>query len=395
MVHGQLFGSIQTPADQGRRVVVTGQVGIDKQPFLQQVVDLGKENGIDLKLCNVGDMMYREAPDVARGRILDLPISRLDALRRAVFRDILNTADEHENVIVNTHATFRWRHGLFPAFDHDLILKLQPNLFITIVDNVDAVHLRLIRDHDIDHSLKDLLVWREEEILATEVMATVTRGHGCFYVVARGQSRRNVEAVYRLILSQGGKGHEGDKRDKGYKKVYASFPMTHVLNLPDIADEIDRFRSVLAEHFICFDPSDLEEKRLHNLAVKAAEENHKFIEVDVLGKPIQFDVAEVLSVAGDIHGQIYARDFKFIEQSDMIISYIPADPHGKPLISSGVERELQHAHECAKEVYVIWPSNLPPSPFITETANKVFASLNETMEHLQAKGHIKSYQRQF
>jgi len=383
MTNAPLFEPEKLESKPGRRVVVTGQVGIDKKPFLEQVADLARSNGIDVRLCNVGDMMYQEAPDVASGRILDLPISRLNALRRAVFRDILATAEDHENIIVNTHATFRWRHGLFPAFDHDLMQKLRPNLFITVVDNADAIHLRLLQDHHIDHSLKDLLVWREEEILATEVLATVTRGYGCFYVVARGTTTRNVETLNRLIF------HDD------YKKVYASFPMTHVDELTGARSQIDKLRSVLAEHFICFDPGDLEEKRLHNLAVKAAEENRKLIEVEVLGQNVQFDVGEILAVVGDIHGQIYARDFKFIEQSDMIVSFIPADSDGKPLISSGVERELQHAHECAKEVYVIWAPQAQPSPFITETATKLFKSLDEAMEHFQAEGHIKSYQRRF
>jgi adenylate kinase len=202
---GQLFGQTSFIPRDGLRVVVTGQVGIDKQPFLEQVIQLAGENGIEAKLFNVGEMMYKESPDVAAGRILDLPISRLNAIRRAVFRDILTEADRTDNIIVNTHATFRWRHGLFPAFDHDLILRFAPNMFITLVDNVDSVHLRLIRDHNSDHSLKDLLVWREEEILATEVLATVTRGFGCFYMAARGQTFRNVESFSDLFLRRSSK----------------------------------------------------------------------------------------------------------------------------------------------------------------------------------------------
>ncbi len=365
-----------------QRVVVTGQVGIDKKPFLEGVIDLAKEKGTEAVLCNVGEMMYVEAPDIVPGRILDLPISRLDALRRAVFRDILALAEKSKNIIVNTHATFRWRHGLFPAFDHDLIKKLQPNLFITLVDNVDAVHLRLIKDHEINHSLKDLLVWREEEILATEVLATVTRGPGCFYVLARGNSQRNIETMYRLIFEQ------------RYKKVYASFPMSHIADEPELQDEIDLFRRTLHEHFICFDPGDLDEKRLHDLAIKSAEENQRYVKVKVCGEEIQLEVAQILSAAGDIHGQIYARDFKFIEQSDMIISYIPADSSGRPLLSSGVERELQHAYESTKEAYVIWRSKKEPSPFITETATRVFADLDEAMEYFKSKSYITVYQRQ-
>jgi len=366
----------------GMRVVVTGQVGLEKKPFLEQVVDLAARNGTEATLCHIGDMMYREAPDVAPGRILDLPISRLNALRRAVFRDVLTAAERSDNIIVNTHATFRWRHGLFPAFDHDLILKLQPNMFITLVDNVDSVHLRLIRDHNTDHSLKDLLVWREEEILATEVLATVTRGFGCFYMAARGQAYRNVEAFYRLIF------------EPKFKKVYASFPMSHVRGQSKIREEIERFRRTMADHFTCFDPGDLEEKELQDAAVKAAEENRRYVTIPVLGEPVQFEVAQILEAAGDINGQIYARDFKFIEQADMIISYIPADEAGKPLISSGVERELQHAHESAKEAFVIWRSKTEPSPFVTETATQVFSNLDDLMNHLHTRGYIKTYQRQ-
>jgi len=298
-----------------------------------------------------------------------------------VFRDILSAAEATQNVIVNTHATFRWRHGLFPAFDHDQMLRFMPDLFITLVDNVDTVHARLIRDHELDHGLKDLLVWREEEILATEVLATVTRGYGHFYVASRGEETRNVEAVYRLIFQP------------RYRKVYASYPMTHVADMPEVADELRRFRAAVAEHFVCFDPGDLEEKELHNLAVQAAESGQKSLDINRLGQNVRFDVAEILSLAGDIHGQIYARDFKFIEQADMIVSYVPEGPGGKPILSSGVERELQHAYESAKEVYVIWRPRPKPSPFITEMATALFPSLDEAMGHFQKRKYIKSYQR--
>ena len=66
-------------------------------------------------------------------------------------------------MLVNTHATFRWRHGLFAAFDFDQIKAFNADLYITLLDNVESVHQRLMRDHDIDHTLKDIMVWREEE----------------------------------------------------------------------------------------------------------------------------------------------------------------------------------------------------------------------------------------
>ena len=142
------------------------------------------------------------------------------------------------------------------------------------------------------------------------------------------------------------------------------------------------------EHFIIFDPSDLEEYQLYQQALAASQRAQKVMEIEVLGQKMGFDVAEVLLVAGDIHSQIYARDFMLIDQSDMIISYISELPGGRPALSSGVERELQHAHEVTREVYVIWRPRVTPSPFITETATKVFADTDEALEYFQQKGYI-------
>ena len=85
------------------RVIVTGQVGVDKGPYLEEVKRIASKNGHDVVVCHVGKMMYQEAPDVPAGRILNLPISRLNTLRRAVFKEILRAADQHEHVLVNTH----------------------------------------------------------------------------------------------------------------------------------------------------------------------------------------------------------------------------------------------------------------------------------------------------
>jgi hypothetical protein len=110
------------------RAIVTGQVGVDKGPYLEAVKAEALKRGHDLEVCHVGKMMYQEAPDVPPGRILNLPITRLNTLRRAVFKEILRAADKHEHVLVNTHATFRWRHGLFAAFDFDQIKAFNADL---------------------------------------------------------------------------------------------------------------------------------------------------------------------------------------------------------------------------------------------------------------------------
>ena len=377
-----LFGSRGPSRYPGVRAVMTGQVGVEKKPFVERVAEIARGHGHEVVVCHVGDMMYQEAPDVVPGRILDLPRSRLDGLRRSVFKDILRLAEKAPNLLVNTHATFRWRHGLFPAFDHDQMLELDASLYFTLVDNVDAVHERLSREHELAHTLKDILVWREEEILATEVMARIIRGHGHYYVIARGIERDTAESVYRLLF-------ESHRR-----KVYPSFPMTHVMDMPAILAEIDAFRETMAEHFITFDPADVDEKRLLVEAGEATKRGEKSFKLNVHGRELEFPVTEVTTVAGDIDGQIYARDFKLIDQADMIVSYIPELSDGKPGLSSGVERELQHAYETTKEVYVIWKPKVEPSPFVTRTANELFSSVEEALNHFQKKGYLQDYQGQ-
>ena len=169
--------------------------------------------------------------------------------------------------------------------------------------------------------------------------------------------------------------------------------MTHVMDLPDTLAEIDAFRTAIAEHFITFDPGDLDEKRLLFEAGAATQRGESTFTLRVHDREIELDVAEVTSVARDIDAQIYARDFKLIDQSDMIISFIPELPSGKPGLSSGVERELQHAWETTKEVYVVWQPKAEPSPFITETATKVFATYGRGPSALPGKGLSHEFSR--
>ena len=365
------------------RAIVTGQVGVEKKAYLQRVVGLGQDQGDEVALYNVGDLMYAEARDVAPGRILDLPLSRLTALRRAVFKDIIADSAGQRHILVNTHATFRWRHGLFSAFDFDQLEMLRPDMLICLVDNVEVVHHRLHRDHIVDATLKDLMVWREEEIMATELAAQALGCANRCYILSRGRNEETVRSCLRLVCNP------------RMRKVYPSFPMSHVANLPETLAEINAFRDRLGEHFVAFDPGDVDEKALLEAALAASEAGQDFVSTDVVGvdgvrESIRVSVKQVTDITGDVDGQIYARDFKLIDQSDMIVSLVPELAGGQPGLSSGVERELQHAFEHGKDVYVVWKPQKPPSPFITETATEVFRSVQETLAYFEDRGMFVS-----
>ena len=356
-------------------VVVTGMVGIDKKSYLQKVCDYAASRGKDMLLCNVGDMMYAEAPDIRPGKILDIPMKRLNSLRRSAFKDIIAKAENASNLIVNTHATFRWRHGLFPAVDFDQMRQLDADMYINLIDGVTSLHHRIERDHEIQHTLKDLIVWREEEIIGTEMLCRGVGDNIPFFCVARGADVETTQTFYQIMF------------EPQRKKAYLSFPMTHVVEMSNIKQSIDSFRSAMKPCFTCFDPADLEEAYLPTRAQKAKKDGLDYVEVDLSGKVYRLDLQQVLQIERDINSQIYARDFLLIDQSDMIISFIPALPDGRAAVSSGVERELQHAHEAAKEVYVIWNSRQSPSVFVTQTATKVFADINQAMAFFKSKGY--------
>ena len=351
-------------------VVVTGMVGLDKKRYLEAVCQFAGRHGREVDLRSVGDLMYAEAPDVRPGKILDVPLKRLASLRRSVFKDIIIRAGQVPHLIVNTHATFRWRHGLFPAVDFDQMRQLNADLYVCLIDGVVAMHRRLLEQHALEHTLKDLIVWREEEIISTEMLCKGINDQVPFYCLARGSHQPTVDTFYRLVF----------QRD--VTKVYLSFPMTAVGRLPSVMEEIGAFRARMKESFICFDPGDLEEAHLPTLARQAREQGLRQVEVTAGDERAVLDVEEVVQIERDINNQIYARDFLLIDQADMIVSFVPALPDGRAAISSGVERELQHAHEAAKEVYVIWTAQQSPSIFVTQTANKVFSSVAEAVEFL-------------
>ncbi len=221
-------------------IVVTGMVGVDKKSYLQQVCRFASDKGKKVLLCNVGEMMYAEATDIPKGKILDIPMKRLSSLRRSVFKDIIAKAQKAPNLIVNTHATFRWRHGLFPAVDFDQMRQLGADMYICLIDGVVALHTRLTGEHSVEHSLKDLIVWREEEIIGTEMLCKGVDESVPFYCLARGAEEETTETFYKLAF------------ESRHKKAYLSFPMTHVVDMKNVRDEINQFRQTDEKKFYLF-----------------------------------------------------------------------------------------------------------------------------------------------
>jgi len=154
-------------------------------------------------------------------------------------------------------------------------------MYICMIDGVVALHWRLTDEHAVEHSLKDLIVWREEEIIGTEMLWKGINETVPFYCLARGARELTAETFYGLVFEQ------------QLKKAYLSFPMTAVVDMEDVQRDIGEFRRLMKQSFICFDPADLEEAYLPDKARRAGEKGLDHVEATAMGRKVRLDLNEV------------------------------------------------------------------------------------------------------
>ncbi len=340
------------------RVVCTGSSGSDRMGYLEGVQELARQAAIPLEVCNVGDMMLQKAEDigspVSREKILDLPSSSLEWLRGTVFEEIVRKAASHENAIVATHTCFRWKKFLSPAFDTYYLSRLDPDFYVTIIDDYDAIQRRLEQTKQWRGRLQlwEILIWRDEEALITKILAQNFRKP--HYVIAREEPP---EILFDLMF----------KPDR--KKAYLSHPITAIeKEQPEQLRKAQDFLIELRKYLTVFNP----------LAMTELERARRLREKD--DKEITGEIMRILE------DQTVARDYQFIDQSDLVIVYYPVK---EP--SPGVLSELIHGFSHDKEVYMVFPYEI--SPFLQFYCTEIFPTGEELIKYLQKGGIIRSEQK--
>ena len=367
------------------RVLVTGQTGIDKKIQLQALSEHCAQRGRAIHaVFNIGDMMYAESRRsglrLAEGKILDLPLAQLGALRRSAFNLVRNEVGEQQNVLVNSHAVFRWNNRLFRAFELPEVRDLRPDVIVTLIDDVENVKLRLDQfkesgelPPDTRYSLKDLLVWREEEMLASEILASVLEiPHYVLGVSLEEEvSTMPLDVMYSLMF------------EPWRNTSYVSFPISGARSRPDVWEKVVEFRRMVRKYLTAFDPLMIDEKRLVDLAQRTDGGSDE-VECTALGQSVKLSRREIEDVAYDIDGQIVARDYKLIDQSEMIVAYFPTDASGEPLIAGGVQSEIEYAAASTKKVVILWEASRDPTPFIGQRGDVLVRSLEALEDHLRS-----------
>ncbi len=248
-------------------------------------------------------------------------------------------------------------------------------MYVTIIDDVPDVKQRLMEEFpEKRYTYKDVMVWREEEILTTSIFAALTnKPH---FVFAR---KHPVETLYKLLF------------EPDTARLYVSFPISAIIDKPEILAEIKGFKDELVKHFTVFDPYTISEKRLDYRVKTALKAGLKEVEYQIGGEKVKISVDNLIPILPDIDDQIIARDLTLVEQSQIVVAFYPCFEDGTPIHSAGREREVQHARDTGRPVYLIWPSTKQePGPFEHDAATQIFRSVAEARDSL-----LRTYARPY
>jgi adenylate kinase len=335
------------------RVVCSGSSGSDRTGYLEGVQQMARDAGIQLEVCNVGDMMLQKATDigspVSREKILDLPSSSLEWLRGSVFEELVREVATQENTVIATHTCFRWKKFLSPAFDTYYLRQLDPDFYVTIIDDYDNIRRRLEETQQWRGRLElwEILVWRDEEALITKILAQNFRKP--HFLIARQEPP---DILFDLMFRP------------ERKRAYLSYPITAIeKEQPEQLDRVRDFLGELREYLTVFNP----------LAMTELERARGLIH----GKNEKM-TPELLRMLED---QTVSRDYQFIDQSDFVVVYYPVK---EP--SPGVLSELIYGFSHDKEVYMVFPYDI--SPFLQFYCTKIFKTGAELIDHLKETGII-------
>ncbi|MEM1508582.1 MAG: hypothetical protein QXY49_05850 [Thermofilaceae archaeon] len=355
--------------------------GISGSGRLDLIEEAAKGSEGKLQVIDVGARMFRKSAElgirIPQGKILDLDPFALDYLRAVTFEELLTEVEKFrglsdKDLIISTHVCFRWKKHLSTAFNLYYLNKINPDMYVTIVDNAHSVKARLETTQWKGRlDLKDILVWRDEEAFVTEILAEYQQKP--FYIVAR---REPVNLLLDLI-------YKVEKEKLANRtpalKAYLSYPITHVAGDQAFFTKKDEIKEALRKTgIVVFDPITIDEAVLIGLAEEAWKRGSEHVELNVDESKLQLSVDEISKARDDIIDQIVARDYKLIDQSDIIVVFYPTTQ-----VSPGVLNEIHYGYTHNKDVFAIFPYQLK-SPFFEYYTTNIFRNYEELIDYLKS-----------
>lgn len=232
------------------------------------------------------------------------------------------------------------------------IQRIRPNICITLLDDIYACHARLTKD-GYPYRYHQLLTWRIVECGIADNLAEVQGIENIYFA-----AKHPAITTYRLIF------------DLSCPRVYSASQITAVRDSPRLRAEIETHRRELHRQYAVFDPLTIDDRVLIN-AIPRCSRNKRFsiakqsrwpsdlsdmgsqyrslVPEDANLFPITVELKEAIELDTPLHrrsfqnvidAQIRRRDFRYIDQADVMAAYRPRlNGHE----SSGVAAEKTYA----------------------------------------------------
>jgi len=349
-------------------VLVTGPPLNGRDEYIEEALKLA--DGGDIGYHHVFDYIKEAGKEkgvkITRKNVLDFAVSHQNLMNEIRDRAFMRVREEIDNSdkrihVVSTPSLFRWGSGSVIGFTLSNLKLLMPGRVIIMLDDVLSVRRRIMRDREWferfgsdprNIKLTTLVMWREDAVNHVKTLVHELNGEGfnVRYILQFG-IRHPPEVFVDLLL------HEADK-----PLVYMSYPMTG--HEGEYYHRVRDFYSKLSRHFTVLDPGALDDWWVvaeYDAQVNA-NPDVRSIRIKHLtdGEEIDEIEREDIEHATDIlRRQLVERDFNLVDVSKAIAVY-----HYAEGVSAGVISEMAEAYRTLAAVYLYYPFERRPSPFM-------------------------------
>ena len=354
--------------DRPKVVLCTSSSGSGRDDYLEEFESvLSQRQRAHVHTYSLRDEMLKlfDAAGVRTGvrNILDLDDATRGRYRAQAINTIRAKWQNPDCYIVSTPHPIMWRGGEKDGLSIEDVHNLNPDMFVTIVDDVLRTRVMLQADKQFEgqsFSLKEIAQWRGAAINSARQFSTVAQAQRPFYLIPRDHPP---EVLRDLIFAP----------KKG--RAYFSFPITNA-SKKDIR-QAKRFVQELRRKYIVFDPLTIQDH-----VIISASSSSEALKRHTMAATIQYrkgklkftcQVKEVRNAEEALDTQVVERDERLIDQSEVVIVYYPVKA-----FSAGVIYEMFYGKKLvSKHVYAWHPYR--PSPFFKYLCDdrKVFSNFEQ------------------
>lgn len=182
-------------------VLVFGIPGVGKTTVLNHL----KEIKPDLEISRIGSFIFEKAKEQGlvetRDDLRRLPIEKQTELQKDVYNHINELRNQHTHYLLDTHAAIKTNVGYWPTFDDDSLEFLQPNAYVLIEVEAEAIFRRRVKDptrNRDDEKLSDIEQHQMIDRAFAAAYSTIT--HGLIQIIQNEEGKPKEAAEKIAVL---------------------------------------------------------------------------------------------------------------------------------------------------------------------------------------------------